>query len=144
MLDKLGIDQPAWRALTSFDDIKDFVKECIITENLDHFTISSYVDNTNYDPSLGQLIYVPMWILKVRKKDQCLSWCMNASSAKASEIKTEMLEEKDSSKNRKTDSLAAISKKRIKTITLDDLGGAGRPVTYRTFMIDTVASAITS
>lgn len=25
MLDKLGIDQPAWRALTSFDDIRDFV-----------------------------------------------------------------------------------------------------------------------
>ena len=27
MLDKLGIDQPAWRALTSIDDIKEFVKE---------------------------------------------------------------------------------------------------------------------
>ncbi len=27
MLDKLGIDQPAWRALTSLDDIKNFVKE---------------------------------------------------------------------------------------------------------------------
>ncbi|MBQ9224041.1 MAG: carbamoyl-phosphate synthase (glutamine-hydrolyzing) large subunit [Prevotella sp.] len=27
MLDKLGIDQPAWRALTSFDDIKEFVEE---------------------------------------------------------------------------------------------------------------------
>ncbi len=27
MLDKLGIDQPAWRALTSMDDIKDFIKE---------------------------------------------------------------------------------------------------------------------
>lgn len=27
MLDKLGIDQPAWRALTSFDDIKEFVAE---------------------------------------------------------------------------------------------------------------------
>ena len=27
MLDKLGIDQPAWRALTSFDDIKQFVDE---------------------------------------------------------------------------------------------------------------------
>ena len=27
MLDKLGIDQPAWRALTSFDDIKEFVDE---------------------------------------------------------------------------------------------------------------------
>ena len=25
MLDKLGIDQPAWRALTSFEDVKDFV-----------------------------------------------------------------------------------------------------------------------
>lgn len=25
MLDKLGIDQPAWRALTSFDDIKEFL-----------------------------------------------------------------------------------------------------------------------
>ena len=27
MLDKLGIDQPAWRALTSLDDIKEFVDE---------------------------------------------------------------------------------------------------------------------
>ena len=27
MLDKLGIDQPAWRALTSFDDVKEFVNE---------------------------------------------------------------------------------------------------------------------
>ncbi|MCR4918817.1 MAG: carbamoyl-phosphate synthase (glutamine-hydrolyzing) large subunit [Prevotella sp.] len=27
MLDKLGIDQPAWRALTSFDDVKEFVSE---------------------------------------------------------------------------------------------------------------------
>ena len=27
MLDKLGVDQPAWRALTSFDDIKEFVSE---------------------------------------------------------------------------------------------------------------------
>jgi carbamoyl-phosphate synthase large subunit len=27
MLDKLGIDQPAWRALNSFDDIKEFVEE---------------------------------------------------------------------------------------------------------------------
>ena len=27
MLDKLGIDQPAWRALTSMDDIKDFIAQ---------------------------------------------------------------------------------------------------------------------
>ena len=27
MLDKLGVDQPAWRALTAFDDIKEFVAE---------------------------------------------------------------------------------------------------------------------
>ncbi|MBO5704075.1 MAG: ATP-grasp domain-containing protein, partial [Bacteroidaceae bacterium] len=27
MLDKLGIDQPAWRALTSLEDIQEFVKE---------------------------------------------------------------------------------------------------------------------
>ena len=27
MLDKLGVDQPAWRALTSFEDIKEFVAE---------------------------------------------------------------------------------------------------------------------
>ena len=27
MLDKLGVDQPAWRALTSFEDIKQFVSE---------------------------------------------------------------------------------------------------------------------
>ena len=27
MLDKLGIDQPAWRALTSFEDVKEFVNQ---------------------------------------------------------------------------------------------------------------------
>ncbi len=27
MLDKLGVDQPAWRALTSLDDIKEFISE---------------------------------------------------------------------------------------------------------------------
>ena len=27
MLDKLGIDQPAWRALTSMDDIRDFIAQ---------------------------------------------------------------------------------------------------------------------
>ena len=27
MLDKLGVDQPAWRALTSLDDIKEFINE---------------------------------------------------------------------------------------------------------------------
>ena len=27
MLDKLGIDQPAWRALTSFEDVREFVSE---------------------------------------------------------------------------------------------------------------------
>ena len=27
MLDKLGVDQPAWRALTSFEDVKEFVDE---------------------------------------------------------------------------------------------------------------------
>ena len=127
-----------------FSRIRDFVKECIISENLGHFSITSYVDNTVYDPSLGQLMYVPMWILKVRKKDSCVTWCMNASSGKASEITREVLSEKDTSKEKKTDSLSAISKKRIKSFTIDDLGGAGRPVNYRTFMIDTVASAIVS
>ena len=124
--------------------IKDFVKECIITENLGNFSITSYVDNTNYDPSLGQLIYVPMWILKVRKKDSCVTWCMNAISGKASDISREVLDEKERVKEEKTDSLAAISKKRVKSITLEDLGGTEKPVNYRTFMIDIVASAITS
>lgn len=124
--------------------IKDFVKECIITENLENFSITSFIDNTVYDPSLGQLIYVPMWILKVRKKDNCLTWCMNAISGKASDISRDVLDEKETAKEEKTDSLSAISKKRIKSITLDDLGGAEKPVNYRTFMIDIVASAITS
>lgn len=124
--------------------IKEFVKECIISENLSNFTISSYVDNTVYDPSLGQLIYVPMWISKVRKKDSCLTWCMNAITGKTSGISREILDEKEKTKDEKKDSLAAISKKRIKSITIDDLGGVDKPVNYRTFMIDTVASAIKS
>ena len=35
MLDKLGIDQPAWRALTSFEDVKEFV--CYDDEELHRF-----------------------------------------------------------------------------------------------------------
>lgn len=141
----LDIDRSAKNVEDEFSArIKDFVKECIITENLENFSITSYVDNTNYDPALGQLIYVPMWILKVRKKDSCLTWCMNAITGKASDISREVLDEKEKAKDEKKDSLAAISKKRIKSITIDDLGGTDKPVNYRTFMIDIVASAITS
>ena len=37
-----------------------------------------------------------------------------------------------------------MSKKRIKAFKLEDLGGPDKPVNYRTFMIDTVASSITA
>lgn len=123
--------------------IKGFVKECLVTENLAHFSITSYVDKTNYQPALGQLIFVPMWIMKIRKKEQCLTWYMNAISGKSSEISWESLEEKPVAKPEEP-TLKTMNKKRIKAFTLEDFGPENKPVNYRTFMIDIVASSIAS
>lgn len=124
--------------------IKGFIKECLITENLVHFTITSYVDDTEYMPALGQLIFVPMWILKIRKKDQCLTWYMNAVSGKSSEISWESTEVRPVITEEPVQTLKTMNKKRIKAFTIEDFGPEDRPVNYRTFMIDTVASSIAS
>lgn len=124
--------------------IKGFVKECLVTENLMHFTITSYVDNTEYLPPLGQLIFIPMWIMKIRKKDQCLTWYMNAASGKSSEISWESVEGTPVVTEEPVQTLKTMNKKRIKAFTLEDFGPADKPVNYRTFMIDIVASSIAS
>ncbi|MBR5938861.1 MAG: hypothetical protein IKZ90_11450 [Clostridiales bacterium] len=125
-----------------FSRIKEFVKECVITENLEHFSITSFVDNTVYNPAVGQLIYIPFWVMKVRKKDQSLTWCMNAISGKSSEVSFEPIDKKPVKEEEPT--LKSMSKKRIKAFKLEDLGGPDKPVNYRTFMIDSVASSITA
>ena len=141
----LGLDRTGKQIEDGFlQRIQDFVKECLITENLDNFTISSYIDNTKYTPALGQLIFIPMWIMKIRKKDQCLTWCMNAVSGKSSEITWESLELNTVPVKEETPTLASMSKKKIKAFSLSDFGPEDRPVNYRTFMIDTVASSIAS
>jgi hypothetical protein len=140
----LGLDRTAKEIEDSFmERIRGFVKECIITENLDHFTITSYVDNTKYTPALGQLIFIPMWVMKIRKKEQCLTWCMNGITGKSSEITWESLE-KSAPVIEEAPTLAKMNKKKIKAFSLDDFGPDDRPVNYRTFMIDTVASSIAS
>ena len=139
----LGIDRKSAEIEEEFlTRIKGFVKECLVTENLMHFTITSYVDNTNYTPTLGQLILVPMWMMKIRKKDQVLTWYMNAVSGKSSDISWEPVEKKVVVKEETT--LESMTKKRIKAFTMEDFGPEDKPVNYRTFMIDTVASSIVS
>ncbi|MBP5416378.1 MAG: hypothetical protein J6Y58_02525 [Clostridiales bacterium] len=123
--------------------IKAFVKECLVTENLMHFNITSYVDKTNYQPALGQLIFIPMWILKIKKKEQCLTWYLNAVSGKSSEVSWESLEEKPAVIDEEP-TLKTMNKKRIKAFTIEDFGPEDKPVNYRTFMIDIVASSIAS
>ena len=137
----LGVDRSAKEIEDDFlKRIKDFIKECIITENLSNFTITSYVDDTEYEPALGQLIYVPMWILKIRKKDQCLTWYMNGISGRCSDLSWESVEKAAPVQEQKT--IETMKKKKIKSFTAEDFGPADRPVNFRTYMIDTVASTI--
>ena len=139
----LNIDRGAKDIEDSFfSRIKEFVKECVITENLEHFSITSFVDNTVYNPAVGQLIYIPFWVMKVRKKDQALTWCMNAISGKSSEVSFEAVEKEPVKEEQPT--LESMSKKKIRPFRLEDLGGPDKPVNYRTFMIDSVASSIAS
>jgi ribosomal protein S27AE len=123
--------------------IRCFVKECLVTENLAHFTITSYIDNTKYTPPLGQLIFIPMWVMKIGKKGQCLTWYMNAITGKSSDVTWESLE-KSAPVRETAPTLKTMSKKKIKAFTIEDFGPEDRPVNYRTFMIDTVASSIVS
>lgn len=122
--------------------IRGFVKECLITTNLDNFKISSYVDKTEYGQSIGQLIYVPMWCLKIRKKDQYTSWYMNGISGNVTKAVTESVVEQ--TLKPEENSLKSLNKKRIKNFTLEDFEDPNRSFNYRTYMVDAMASAISA
>lgn len=120
--------------------IRDFVKECLITNNLEHFKITSFVDQTDYPLSVGQLVYVPVWCLKIRKKNQYFSWYMNGASAQSSQASIEETDETLSSQS----AFEEMSKKRIKKYTEADFQKSNRPFNYRTYMVDELASAISA
>ena len=123
--------------------IREFVKQCVITENLGSFSISSYVDDTNYEEPIGQLIYVPLWIMRKRKKDEYFVWYMNGITGEVSEIFKEPVFAKEEIKQDETQTLAAMSKKKIRKMTIDDVGGENQKINFRTYMIDIMASTIT-
>ena len=120
--------------------IREFVKECMIVENLDNFAISSYVDETEYEEPLGQLVYIPLWVMKKRKKNQCLTWYMNALSGESSLLSWESAEPQVIEEVPQT--LETMKKKKIKNFTAEDFGGPDRKINYRTYMIDIIASTI--
>lgn len=121
--------------------VRDFVKECLVTNNLDHFKITSFVDQTDYPMPVGQMVYVPVWCVKIRKKNQCFSWYMNAVSAQFSQAG---VEEKDESISVQTSALEEMRKKRIKKFSEADFQKNNRPFNYRTYMVDEMASAISA
>ena len=125
--------------------IRKWVKECIISENLTHFKISSYVDETEYSRPLGELAYIPVWQMKRRKKDECILWYMNGITGENSPVMVVSASqseaagaETDSAKN----GLENFTKKKIKNYTLSDVTNPDSPLNCRTYMVDTVASAI--
>lgn len=120
--------------------IRDFVKECLVTTNLNNFKITSFVDNTNHPSPVGRLVYVPIWCLKISKKDRYFSWYVNAVNGQPSRAGTENIYEIPLSQQE--NSLEAISKKRIKKFTMEDFQSADRSFNYRTYMVDEMASAI--
>ena len=139
----LGLDRPASELSDYFGRlIRDYVKECLITTNLDNFAISSFVDSTEYQPAMSQLIYIPVWMVKIRKKDHFISWYMNAISGQSCVLETESVTE--APLPQQDQSLKSMSKKKIKKFTIDDFGGEDRLVNYRTYMNDNMASAITA
>lgn len=139
----LGVDRPAEEILDLLKRmIRGFVKECMITTNLDNFEISSYVDQTEYFPAVGQLVYVPVWLLKIRKKNQFFAWYINAISATSSRAENEDVIELPLPTE--STSLQSMNKKRIKKFSREDFEDPDRTINYRTYMVDTVASAITA
>ena len=137
----LSCETPASETRETFlERIRAFVKECVIVENLDNFAISSFVDETEYEEPLGQLVYIPMWVMKMRKKDQCLTWYMNAISGQSSPLLWESAVPEV--KEEAPQTLETMRKKKIKNFTAEDFGGPDRKINYRTYMIDAVASTI--
>lgn len=122
--------------------IRTWVKECIITENLEHFKISSYVDETQYSRPLGELVYLPMWQMKRRKKAECVIWYMNGISGVDSDVRVIPLSADGKEENAgQGDSLGNHTKKKIKNYSYSDVTNPELLLNGRTYMVDTVASA---
>ncbi len=137
----LGCEIPADEIRETFlRRIREFVKECVVVENLQNFAISSFVDETEYEEPLGQMVLIPFWVMKKRKKNQCLSWYMNGISGEASEISWESAVPEVKDEAPKT--VETMKKKKIRNFTYEDFGGPDRKINYRTYMIDTMASTI--
>lgn len=126
---------------TLLREVKDWVKECVLVSHIDHFKVSSYVDNSEYERGLGQLVYLPVWQLKYRKKNSCYTWYMNAVSGEPSELKVISLDETRVTEE-ETDPLKLNSKKRIKTFKAGDVTKDEYDLNYRSYMVDNFAVTI--
>ncbi|MBP5493404.1 MAG: hypothetical protein J6Y08_11230 [Clostridiales bacterium] len=124
------------------EDIKKWTKDFVISEYVDHYSVSSYVDKTEYDRGLGQLIYLPVWQMVFKKKNQTYAWYMNAISGEPTDI-LPIEEKKEEVKEEKPkDPLKAMSKKRIKKFSISDVAHPEFNLNFRTYLVDTVAAAI--
>ncbi len=130
---------------TFLTQIRTWVKECIISENLEHFRISSYVDETKYTKPLGELAYIPVWQMKRRKKDECIIWYMNGITGDDSPVMVVSADPSEETEAVAENAKAAFenhTKKKIKNYTYSDVTNPDSALNCRTYMVDTVASAI--
>lgn len=132
----------AWGNVHSalLSQVQNWVREYILSETIDHYKISSYVDKTKYEKGLGQLIYIPIWQMRIKHKHDIYSWYMNGLTGVTSgivETKTGETEQEEM----KTD-LHALNKKRIKNYRSNEISNAENSVNCRTYMVDTVSSSI--
>ena len=126
---------------TLLKEVKEWVKECAVVSHIDNYTVTSFVDNSEYDRGLGSLIYLPVWQMKYRKKNACYTWYMNAASGEPSELKYLQIAGEEKSADEQTDPLKNSMKKRIKKIKAKDISD-DYDLNYRSYMVDNFAVTI--
>ncbi len=120
--------------------VQNWVREYVLSESMDHYEISSYVDNTKYEKALGQLAYIPVWQMRCRHKTGDYSWYMNGLTGVTSgfvETETEEVE-----KEQESVALKDLNKKKIRNFKSGEIVKNASSVNCRTYMVDTVSSSI--
>ncbi|MBR3056808.1 MAG: hypothetical protein IKG93_02460 [Clostridiales bacterium] len=140
----LPVDRP-WDEINEnlTSTVRAWVKEFVLSESMEHYKVSSYVDNSSYEKGLGQLAYFPVWIMKNKKKEDLYCWFMNGLTGSPSDLKlvSTAASETRVEQNSPT-SLASLNKKKIRNFKQTDLANTGNPLNCRTYMVDTVSSSI--
>jgi len=122
-------------------EVRNWIREYVLSENMEHYQISSFVDKTKYETGLGQLIYIPIWHMRFKRKSETFSWYMNGLTGVSSGF-VETVSEAEETDKADGKKLEDLNKKKIRTIKNNEVSNSESSVNCRTYMVDTVSSSI--